>query len=716
MFTRPVPITACSLALALLALHGAGQLGPAQKADPRLDHYGDPLPEHALMRIGTTRLRPNVKGRGWLRAMAFTRDGKRLVTMNDFSGAQVWDAATGKRLLGFGKPAIVGGEVYALSTDGSRAAVVESPKVCRFYDTANGKLLSNAVGDWYGVNELRFSPDNKFLGASHGEAVAVWNVTTGSELWRIPLPKGSRFGAFAFTPDEKLVVFAPRVGSKPPDDPLEKRRLPLLLFEVAKGPKSERASPIEVASVRRLAFSPDGKILAAEEWSREFILWDFTTGKVLHEPGTKDDRTWCQCFSPDGKWIVAASNQARVRLWDVATGKLRRTFTGFDAIIQSLAISPDSKLLAASCTDGTVRVWHIDTGKEAFAYGGHRMRNVQVRFSSDGKTIVSICGFNPTPGRSADERTYRFWDASTGKPLRQLKLARKDFLPFCLSGDSRVLFVVDAGNIAKRNLVTDKVENVRGLPADYYEYQCSQDGRYLAAHTDDLWDRKEDGQLTRNFIKVVDTTTGKEKLALAGSEGEKFHCRFTEAGHHLAVHSFRYETDGRRGRRSSVFLKESFLTVWDVRTGRKIWNAKLLPNEWRGDFLWPGGVTLSPSMHLALTRGKDAVELRELPSNLKVAQIQGGSWQSESWAFSSDGKFIAVGNENGQILLWSIFSPRPLVTLSGHGAAVSSVHFSPDGQRLVSGGDDTTIIVWNILPWAAPAGKGSGKRGADHFK
>src|SRR5262245_56585944 len=104
MSIRPLPTATCALALVLLAPPVAGQLGPAQKAAPRLDHYGDPLPEHALMRIGTTRLRPNVKGRGWLRAMAFSRDGKRLVTMNNFTGAQVWDAATGKRLLGFGKP------------------------------------------------------------------------------------------------------------------------------------------------------------------------------------------------------------------------------------------------------------------------------------------------------------------------------------------------------------------------------------------------------------------------------------------------------------------------------------------------------------------------------------------------------------------------------------------------------------------------------------
>jgi WD40 repeat protein len=110
-----------------------------------------------------------------------------------------------------------------------------------------------------------------------------------------------------------------------------------------------------------------------------------------------------------------------------------------------------------------------------------------------------------------------------------------------------------------------------------------------------------------------------------------------------------------------------------------------------------------------LTRGKDSVELRELATNAKLAQLPAQGWESDNWAFSPDGKSIAVGNDKGQILLWSVFPrhvpPKPLVTLAGHSAEVTSVHFSPDGARLVSGSDDTTIIVWKIAQWNAPAAK-----------
>jgi WD40 repeat protein len=701
-------IAPCTLALTLALPFTLDQPGPGGKIEPRVDHYGDLLPKHALLRIGTTRLRPNVMNSGVIDAMAFTRDGKRLVMLTEWRGAQVWDLASGKLLLEFGKPAIVGGAKYALSADGSRAAVIESEKVCRCYDTADGKLISTAVGDWYGVSELRFSPDNKFLGASHREATAFWDVASGAKSWQVPLSRDRGFGDFAFAPEGKVVVFAPRAGTNPPDDPMEEHRLPILLFDLAKGPTSERPGPIEVARARNLIFSPDGKILAAEKWHREFILWNVATGKPLHEPETQDDMVWCMGFSPDGKWIVTGSNHGRVRLWDVATGKLHRKFSGFDSTIVSLAFSPDSRRVAASCSDGTFRLWEVASRKEALQFEGHRMRNVQARFGSDGKTIVSICGFNPTADRTADERTYRTWDATTGKPLGRIKLSRKDFLPFCLSGD-KSLFVIDGGKITKKSLATGKTENVSGLPANYYSYQCSADGRYLAGYTDDFWGRKKDELVTSNTLKVVDTTTGKEVLAYAGRKGEKFHCRFTEDGRYLAVHSFCYETDGSMGRRSDMHLKESFLTIWDVRTGRKTPEGKLLGRKWKGGFRWPGGESLSPDRSLALTRGNGVIELRDLTTNRKLAEFPAGGWDCESWAFSRDGKFIAVGNEKGQIFLSSV-SPRPappkaLATLEGHRAAVTSVHFSPDGARLVSGSDDTTIIVWNIAEWTTPEAK-----------
>jgi WD40 repeat protein len=711
-------MSACSLALAFPWTLAAAPPDPIQKAEPSVDQYGDRLPAHALMRIGTTRLRPNVDNGGQIEAMAFTKDGKRLVTMNDYTGGKVWDAVTGKKLLAFGKPARLAGVKFALSADGSRAAIVESERLCRFYDPATGKEIGRAVGAWELLEDLRFSPNNKLLGALHYSEpfVGVWDVASGSRLWQMSVP-----GAFAFTPDGKIIVAARRSGSKPATDG-NTPPLPLLSYDAAQGPKSEYASPLTIvfppgplwaADGKEFAFSPDGKLLAAREYSRQFMLWDFTTGKLLHEPKIDDDdQVDCLCFSPDGKGIFTGSGNGRVRLCDVVTGKMKREFPGHDRAIHALAVSPDSKRVAAACWDDTLRVWDVDSGKELLDFEGHRMRNVQARFGSNGKTIVSICGFNPT-GPTADERTYRIWDATTGKPLRRVELSRKEFLPFCLSSDATVLFAIDAGKITKKNLSTGRIEAVRGLPANYSHFQCSTDGRYLAGHTNDFWTRDRgwnvDDLVTSNTLKVVDTTTGKEVLAFEGRKGEQFHCRFTDDGRYLAVNSFCYETNGNMGYRSNMELKQSFLTIWDMQTGRKTSEGNLLVRKWNGDFRWPGGDSLSPDRTLALTRGKDFVELRDLKTNSKLAQFEAdelwraGALECGTWAFSRNGNFIAIGDQKGHIHLWSVPGRKPLGTLEGHEAAVTSVHFSPDGKKLLSGSDDTTIVLWKIAQWTAPA-------------
>jgi WD40 repeat protein len=704
--TQTVLITACSLAFASPWTLAAAPPAPIQKADPSVDQYGDPLPAHALLRIGTTRFRPNVDNGGRIEAMAFTKDGKRLVTMSDYTGGKVWDAVTGKKLLAFGKPARLAGVKFALSADGSRAAIVESEKLCRFYDTANGKEIGRATVDWDLLEDLRFSPNNKLLGAlQYSEPfVGVWDVASGSKLWQMSVP-----GRFAFTPDGKIIVAARRRGSERATDG-NTQPLPLLFYDAAQGPKSEYASPLTIvfppgplwaADGKEFAFSPNGKLLAAREYSRQFMLWDFTTRKLLHEPKIDDgDQVDCLCFSPDGNGIFTGSGNGRVRLWEVVTGKLKREFPGHDQTIRALAVSPDSKCVAASCWDDTLRVWDVDSGKELFDFDGHRMRNVQARFGSDGKTIVSICGI---------------WDATTGKPLKRVEVSRKDFLPSCLSGDANVLFVIDVGKITKKNLASGKIEKLRGLPANYSHYQCSTDGRYLAGHTNDFWSsgrgifRNVDELVTTNTLKVVDTTNGKEVLAFEGRKGEQFHCRFTADGRYLAVNSFCYETNGEMGYRSNMELKQSFLTIWDMQTGRRTSEGNLLGRKWNGDFRWPGGDSLSPDRTLALTRGKDFVELRDVKTNSKLAQFKAddlsraGSLECETWAFSRDGKAIAIGDQKGHISLWSVSTRKPLATLEGHEAAVTSVQFSAEGNKLLSGSDDTTIVLWNIAEWTAPA-------------
>ena len=94
--------------------------GLAGAQPPRLDAYGDPLPEGAIVRIGTLRLRPGAP----VTDMAFTPDGQQLVTVANSNEVHVWDVATGQELRAFPVDGSAGVSTIA---PGGRAPTTRAP-------------------------------------------------------------------------------------------------------------------------------------------------------------------------------------------------------------------------------------------------------------------------------------------------------------------------------------------------------------------------------------------------------------------------------------------------------------------------------------------------------------------------------------------------------------------------------------------------------------
>ena len=69
----------------------------------------------------------------------------------------------------------------------------------------------------------------------------------------------------------------------------------------------------------------------------------------------------------------------------------------------------------------------------------------------------------------------------------------------------------------------------------------------------------------------------------------------------------------------------------------------------------------------------------------------------QSVAFSSDGKHVVSGSQNGSVRLWQAHPLKPLGDLLlGHEQAVTSVAIGSDGRHLVSGGADGTLRFWQV--------------------
>jgi RNA polymerase sigma factor (sigma-70 family) len=265
---------------------------------------------------------------GGVRSLALSPDGQALATGDGDGHVRLWETATGKeryRLPGRGRV-----DCLALSPDGRILAWADWDRKLRLCDAATGQELRRiALVDYqYG---LAFSPDGKTLaGAVWDRSVRLWEVSSGAELRRFEgLPRGGR--ALAFAPDGRAVAVA-FSGDTGAD-------------EEGKGPRKARRRSAPAVQLLDVA---DGRELRRFEAHGEVNL---TT----------------VAFSRDGKTLAAGTDTGTVLLWEVLTGAERRRFVGHDGWVGGVAFAPDGRVLASGGHDTTLLLWDVTGRRGALA-------------------------------------------------------------------------------------------------------------------------------------------------------------------------------------------------------------------------------------------------------------------------------------------------------------------------------------------------------------
>jgi hypothetical protein len=93
-------------------------------------------------------------------------------------------------------------------------------------------------------------------------------------------------------------------------------------------------------------------------------LWDAGTGRELRTLAGHTSEVKAVAFSTDGRTVAAAATDNTIKLWEAATGRELRTLKGHTGSINSLAFSPDSRLLASAGDDGSTMLWDATEGRQ----------------------------------------------------------------------------------------------------------------------------------------------------------------------------------------------------------------------------------------------------------------------------------------------------------------------------------------------------------------
>jgi len=274
-------------------------------------------------------------------AADFSPDGKFMATNVVNNELRSWDVLTGQLLWKTQDSSLA---LWALkhSPDGKYLVSGNMDGVTTLWDAKTGREVRQFTAE--GLDEIyavAFSPDGKTMIAggssskSQNTFAPLWDVETGREILRLPLP--SLIYMASFSRDGRYILTGGFDGTS-------------ILFDAQTGKKiRELTGNVGI-------FSPDGTYAITIQTSTVFV-WDVKTGQELrHFEGPADGIAF-GAYSPDGKMVATVNSDLSVRLWDIQTGQeLRR----YDARANNIAFSPDSQQLVITGTDGSARFFDVD--------------------------------------------------------------------------------------------------------------------------------------------------------------------------------------------------------------------------------------------------------------------------------------------------------------------------------------------------------------------
>ncbi|HUF00163.1 MAG TPA: protein kinase, partial [Anaerolineales bacterium] len=517
----------------------------------------DPIADAALVEAaGKLPLRVFSGHNDGITSVAFSPDGKYVLTGSADTTIRLWEAATGKVTQTFrGHDGEITSVVF--SPDGEYILSTDAGTIAKMWEVATGEevhTLQSQVGEiWSAV----FSPNGKYVLTAGTSPAKLWEVATGGEVRTFV----GVVSPAAFSSDGKYIL----AGSE--------ERYTAKIFEAATGQEVHTLNG-HSNWIYGVAFSPDDTYALTGSIDNTAILWDVDTGQEVYTIRGHSSSVRSVAFSPDGKYILTGSADRTARLWEVATGQEVRSWRGHMHRVLSVAISGDGKYVVTGSQDGTAKLWDFRVG-EGHALRGHDNEVYRTAYSPDGKYILT----------SSSDQTAKLWDIGTGREVRTFSGHNELVRSVTFSLDAKYVMTGGEDGTAKvwETATGQGVRAFIGHDDPVYDAAFSSDGKYVLTGSAD------------NTAKLWETSTGEELHTFSGHNAEVLSVAFspddqyiltgsadttariwevstgevmqTFSGHTDTVYRAAFSPDGRYVLTSSA---DTTAKLWEMGTGKEV--------------------------------------------------------------------------------------------------------------------------------------------------
>jgi WD40 repeat protein len=278
-------------------------------------------------------------------------------------------------------------------------------------------MIAHAKEAW----AVAFSPDRQTLATSSDDNTINIHDLSTRKVRHSLVGHGNLVMSIAYSPDGQTIASGDFYGN-------------IFIWNALIGGnkilqwKAHSTGEERSTGTNRVAFSPDGSILASVGRDSKVVLWDWRTGKMLNSITINNNRSYTLAFSPDSKALMVGAREciegfelpslarkARspdhsfsmpLALWldrghaAIGTHGGRLTLLdekwmpylsvqAHDTEINALAVSPDCRTLATGSVDGQIRLWHQHTGNllAELTTSGPQINGLA--YSPDGRQLAS---------------------------------------------------------------------------------------------------------------------------------------------------------------------------------------------------------------------------------------------------------------------------------------------------------------------------------------